>query len=385
MTLECQRDKFYLPEQVSYLNCAFMAPNLKSVEEAGIRGIRMKNFPYLMTKEDFFEPVDELKKLFAKLINLDEFERVALIPSVSYGIASVARNVKPKPYGNIVVAAEQFPSNYYAWKRLADTYDLQMRIIRPPESNQRGKVWNEMILESIDDQTVLVAIANAHWADGTKFNMLSIRERTIQHTALLVIDGTQSIGAMPFDVSHVKPDALICAGYKWILGPYSLGLAYLSERFDNGIPIEENWITRWGSDNFQGLVNYEDRYLPKAARYSVGESSNFILVPMLSEAIRQLIEWQPERIQLYCKQLIDSPLQELHEMGAYIESEEFRGNHLFGIRTRDRFDLSKLTDAFSREQVFVSLRGDFVRVSVNVFNNQQDLAKLVQCFREARL
>ena len=98
--------------------------------------------------------------------------------------------------------------------------------------------------------------------------------------ARFVIDGTQSVGALPFDVGHTRPDAVACAGYKWLTGPYSVGTAWYGPAFDGGTPIEENWITRAGSDRFNELVNYRDDYRPGAIRYDVSERSNFILLPM---------------------------------------------------------------------------------------------------------
>ena len=383
--LACQRDKFFIPEDVAYLNCGYMAPNMKSVETAGIEGIRRKNLPFEITKDEFFEPLSKVKSLFAKIIHLNDPERVAIIPSVSYGIASVARNIKPKLYGNIVVAAEQFPSNYYAWKRFADTYDLQMRQVRPSEGPNRGQNWNEAILENIDSQTVLVAIGNIHWADGTKFDLSALREKTRQCGALLILDGTQSVGAMPFNINDVQPDALICASYKWLLGPYSIGLAYFSEAFDSGIPIEENWINRQGSDNFQGLVNYEDRSLPRARRYSVGEASNFVLLPMLGAAMEQILEWQPENIQAYAKNLSTPYIAQLQEMGASVEETQYRSHHLFGVRLGENFDLELLQNQFQKEKVYVSFRGNSVRISVNVFNHERDMEQLIACFEKAKM
>ena len=66
------------------------------------------------------------------------------------------------------------------------------------------------------------------------------------------------VGALPFDVREIQPDALVCAGYKWLLGPYSIGVAYFGPRYDGGEPIEENWIARRGSEDFQRLVDYQD-------------------------------------------------------------------------------------------------------------------------------
>jgi hypothetical protein len=111
-----------------------------------------------------------------------------------------------------------------------------------------------------------------------------------------VVDGTQSVGALPIDVQKYRIDALVCGGYKWLMGPYSLGVAYLSEYFDDGIPLEESWMNRRGSDDFQRLVAYEPQYRPGAARYDVGEHSNFILLPMLTAALRQILAWEPAQI-----------------------------------------------------------------------------------------
>ena len=88
-----------------------------------------------------------------------------------------------------------------------------------------------------------------------------------------------------------------------MLGHYGLGVAYYSERFNQGIPIEDNWINRKDSDDFQNLVNYQDQYREGAARYSVGEQSNFIQVPILQAGLEQILEWGVENIQAYCTDL----------------------------------------------------------------------------------
>jgi selenocysteine lyase/cysteine desulfurase len=380
--LENQRSKFHLPDEVTYLNNAFMAPNLQTVEAAGIQGILRKNVPFEITVNDFFEPVERVKKAFSKLINNPEPQRIAIIPSVSYGIASVARNIKPKNYGNIVVAAEQFPSNYYAWKRYADTYDLQIKTVRPSESSHKGASWNQAILDQIDADTAVVAIGNVHWADGTLFDLKAIREVCTKYDTYLVIDGTQSVGALPFDIGEIQPDALICAGYKWLLGPYAIGMAYYGPRFDQGIPIEENWINRKGSENFQDLVNYEEQYQPQARRYNVGESSNFILIPMVEAALQQIDDWGIANIQAYTKELVQPWLDPLRELGCSIEEDAFRCGHLFGLRLPTGYDLEKVKEHFKNEKIYVSFRGSAVRVSTHLYNRREDLEKLVMTLKK---
>ena len=188
------------------------------------------------------------------------------------------------------------------------------------------------------------------------------------------MDGTQSVGALPFSVKKVQPDALICAGYKWLMGPYSLGLAYLGPAFDEGFPLEENWINRLNSEDFGGLVRYQEDYQPGSLRYEVGEHSNFILVPMLSRALRQIQEWGVENIQEYLLGIGKAPLQRLRDKGIWVEREGAISPHLFGIAMPD---LEKVKEKLIQSNVHVSYRGDFIRVSPHVYNREGDLQRLV--------
>lgn len=355
-----------------------MSPLLKAVEKQGVAGIQRKRNPTSVSPKDFFTDTEKLRREFAKLIQA-ESSRIVIIPSVSYGMANVMNNLKVSASDNVVVAAEQFPSNYYPWQRLQADTGVQIKIIAAPETKtNRGKQWNERLLEAIDTDTKLVALGHVHWADGTKFNLKAIRARTREVGARLVIDGTQSIGALPFSVREIQPDALICAGYKWLMGPYSIGLAYYGESFDNGKPVEENWINRLNSENFSALVNYQPEYQPGALRYEVGEHSNFILVPMMLEALKQINQWKPQAIQKYCKSITQKPIALLREAGFWIEEENARGHHLFGIRLPEGADLEVVKKRILKNKISVSFRGNAIRVSPHLYNTESDMMKLVR-------
>lgn len=375
--LSCQKNRFCLNDSVHYVNCAYMSPLPRVVEEAGIAGIRRKRTPAGIHEEDFFSESRQLRERFARLINAPAAERIAIIPSVSYGIATAARNLTTRAGDNIVLAEEQFPSNVYAWQRLADSTGAEIRTARIPRStDRRGEEWNQNILTSIDTHTSVVAIPHVHWADGTRFDLEAIGARARQVDAALIVDATQSVGALPFDVQALQPDALITAGYKWLFGPYSLGVAYFSPRFNNGTPIEENWITRRGSQDFSSLVRYEDDYQPGAIRYDVGERSNFILTPMLNTALRLLLNWSVEDIQAYCRKLTNSLIDDLRAENWKIESADWRANHLFGVRAPDQMEIETVKAELDRRNVAVSVRGNAVRISPNVYNTLDDIHAL---------
>jgi len=362
-----------------------MSPMLKRVERAGLAGIKRKRNPFLISAEDFFTETEVLRKEYAKLIRVNEPKRIVVIPSASYGLSTVAKNVKVGAGDSILVLHEQFPSNMYPWRRVAEQSGARLDVVEPPDTfKDRGKEWNVRLLEAIKKETKLIAMGHVHWADGTKFDLEAVGRRAREVGARLVIDGTQSIGALPFDVSKVKPDALICAGYKWLMGPYSIGMGYFGDSFDNGVPLEENWINRSGSENFAGLIKYEDSYQPGSLRYEVGEHSNFILVPMMLEALRQINAWTPAAIQAYCKSISKDAINALRENGNWVEQDEFRAHHLFGIRFPKGTDVSMIKERIRRKRISVSFRGESVRVSPNVYNTATEMNQLARVIGDIR-
>jgi len=358
-----------------------MSPVSKKVEKAGIRGIKKKRKPYLVTPEDFFKDADTCRILFSKVINNDEPDRIALLPSASYGLANVTNNLRGKS-GKIILVEEQFPSNVYPWKAIENDH-LKIKMIDKPAGIKKGRKWNEDIKSAIDSETLVVSLGHVHWADGTLFDLESIREKTREVGALLIIDGTQSIGALPFDVQSIQPDALICAGYKWLFGPYSFALGYYGPAFDNGEPIEENWINRKGSENFGGLINYEPEYHPKALRYEVGEHSNFILLPMMIAALKQVLNWGVFNINEYSSYLSEILINETQSIGYDYEDQDFRSGHLVGLTPPSTVKINDLQNTFKQKRISVSTRGTSIRVSPNVYNDERDIDRLVKTLKQA--
>lgn len=356
---------------------------LKSVEKAGVRGVRSGRNPVQVTPEDFFSDSRTLRATFASLIGAEE-SRIAIIPSVSYGIANAARNIKLQRNEEVIVVSEQFPSNYYAWQRLCEDTGGVLKVVDSPESlDERGKKWNERVLEAIGARTRVVALAHTHWADGTKFDLEAIRARTEEVGSLLIVDGSQSVGALPFDVKRIRPDALICTGYKWLLGPYSIGLAYYGPHFDNGRPIEENWINRRDSEDFSSLVVYNQAYQPGALRYEVGEHSNFILVPMMIKALEQINRWGVDNIQEYCAALTRAAATELRALDCWVEDEAYRGGHILGVRLRADMDVEKVKASLQQNRIYVSFRGQAIRVAPHLYNTARDLDRFVRVLARA--
>lgn len=374
--LACQKERFHLHEDLHYLNCAYMAPLPRTVERAGIEGLRKKRNPAKIGAEDFFKDSDRVRRLFGRVIGADSGS-IAIVPSVSYGIAAAAANVEIERGGKIIVAHEQFPSNVYPWRRLAGRRGAEIVTVGPEDAvDARAAVWNQRILEAIGPSTAVVALANVHWADGTRFELEAIGERARDVGAALIVDGTQSVGALPFDVRTIRPTAVVCAGYKWLFGPYSIGMAYFSEPMHDGVPLEDNWITRRHSERFSELVQYEGGYQPGAIRFDVGERSNFILLPMMASALELVLEWTPQAVQDYCRDLTAELVREARSMDYRIEEESGRGHHLFGIRLPPTAEAGVLRGELAARGVSVSVRGNALRISPHAYNDSADVEAL---------
>ena len=374
--LSCQKDLFTLPNKLHYLNCAYMSPLSQKVQEAGIVGVGVKGNPSQISPEDFFEQSNQLRDYFARIINVDA-NKVALIPSVSYGVNTAVANIKATAGQNIIILSEQFPSNVYPWYRFRDN-GVEIRTISAPNSiKNRAKEWNSRILEAIDSNTAVVAMPQVHWTDGTLFDLESIGTRAREVGAVFIIDAIQSVGAYPFDNSKIRADAVIVANYKHLMGPYGIGYAYYGEYFDNGKPLEDNWLSRKGSEDFGRLIDYQDEYTAGAARFDMGGRANPILQAMAVAALEQVLDFGVDNIQNYCQNLTKPYIKQIQELGFSIENENWRGAHLFGIYLPDNIDLNSLKNTLLNKNISVSVRGAAIRVSPNIYNDEADMQALL--------
>jgi selenocysteine lyase/cysteine desulfurase len=375
---------FLIDPDVHYLNCAYMSPLPQAVEEAGRIGLARKRQPWTIRAEDFFTDVDAVKAAFAAVLGTARRDRVAILASVSYGMAIVARNLPIVAGQHIVVAGEQFPSNVHPWRRLAQQRGAQVRTVVAPQRREgRAEGWNEALYAAIDERTALLALGHVHWADGTRFDLERLAARAHEVGALVVIDGTQSVGALEFPFDAARPDAVICAAYKWLMGPYGLAFGWFGDAFAEGEPVEETWAGRRGSEDFRGLVDYVDGYGPGSSRFDVGQRADFITLPMAIEALRLVKAWGTDRIQSHAASLWAPVLEPLRNAGYAIEDASWRGAHLVGVRPPDGTDMRALAERLAAARVHVSLRGASIRVSPHLYNTPEDMQALADALIQA--
>jgi selenocysteine lyase/cysteine desulfurase len=364
---------FEIPQGVTYLNCANMAPQLRSVTAAGHEAVRKKAAPWTLSSAEWFTGAEELRTLAGRVMDT-EAKNVALVPAASYGIAVAAKNVEVTSGRSIVIVEHEFPSNVYAWRELAIRQGGRLVTVqRSPESG-----WTDSLLQAIDDQTAVVSVPQCHWTDGSVIDLIRVGERAREVGAAFVIDASQSLGACPLDLRRVQPDFLVSVGYKWLLGPYGMGYLYVAPKWhENGSPLEESWLTRMGSEDFTRLIDYRDEYRQGARRFDMGEFPQFVLAPMAAIALRQILAWGVEGIQHLLSKLTDGIARYASDSAYAVLPYEQRCRHMIGIRL-SRGVPAMLPATLAAASVYVSIRGDCIRIGPHLYNSACDVERLFE-------
>ncbi len=380
--LACQKALFSLDPDECWLDSAYMGPLPDRVRDAGMAALARRAFPVGITAGDFFAPAERVRAMLARLVGADP-ERIAFVTTATSGFALLEKNLRPEPGANVVLLGDQFPSNVYAWRRWR-ARDVELRMVVAPDAPLRaiagepGRTarWNDAVVEAIDARTRLVSIEQAHWTDGTLFDLARIGARCRQVGAVFAVDATQTAGAMPIDVDALGIDALVVHCYKSMLASYGLGFVVLSERFADGEPLDEGWLVRAGSDDFAGLVDYQDAYAAGMRRYDTSLRSNGMLIDMLDAACELLLQWRPERIRAYLLDIEAGFAERLAASGYEIAAPADRAANLFGVRLPSGMAPGEVREALAARRIRVSVRGSAVRVAPHVFNDEADLDRL---------
>jgi selenocysteine lyase/cysteine desulfurase len=366
-----QRALFDIPDGVAYLNCAYMSPLLRAAVEAGAAGLARKARPWTLSPADFFPASEPARALFAGLVGADA-EGVALVPSASYGIAVAARNLTVGPGRRVVTLKDQFPSNVHAWRRLAaETGGTVVAVETRADVDATPAV-----LAAIDERCAVAALPNVLWTTGARLDLIAIGARCRDVGAALVLDLTQSAGAMATDLGAIRPDFAVAACYKWLLGPYATGFLWVAPQRRDGRPLEETWLGRAGSEDFAALVDYADAYQPGARRFDMGERCNFALLPAVIVALETLSAWGPPAIGATLGAYTAALGARARGLGLVPTPDALRGPHYLSLAlpggTRD-----DVPARLAAEGVHVSRRGRSLRVTPHLWNDAADADRLI--------
>ncbi len=364
--LPSQRSLFNIPKDIIYMNTAYMSPLLNSVIHAINEGTQAKANPWKIKISDFYENVEEARFLFSQIVNT-ESSSIAIVPSASYGIETAAKNILLTANQNIVILDQQFPSNVYPWFRMAKENNATIKMV--PVKIEHN--LTTQILNSINENCKVVALPNVLWTTGQVIDLVTIRQKCDFVNAALVLDLTQSVGAMSIDFNLVKPDFAVVANYKWMLGPYATGFLYVDPKYHNGNPLEGGWISRQNSQDFSNLVNYSTKYQSGAIRFDMGERSNFSLIPGVITALEQLLAWEIPEIEITLSSQNSNLTSKLKSLGLEVIKETHRGPHFLSAQLPTDSN-PKLLNILELKGIYLSKRGNSLRITPHLWNTQSE-------------
>ena len=304
-------------------------------------------------------------------------ENIALIPAVSYGAETAAKNIRLRKNGELLLPAGEFPSHVYPWLAAAEESGAIVRFV----SRESGASWAESFEAQIGPATQVVCVSPCDWSNGRSFGLAQLSRTVRKFGARLVLDLSQSLGAASLDLNDIKPDFAYSVGYKWQLGPYGLSYMYVSADFLNGRPIENNWINRRHSEDFSRLTEYRREYQPGARRFDSGQHSSLILNHMALGALTFINELGVEKINTHIRRLNLRLMSGLGELGFEVPAISETLGHMFGAKPPMGFSASALGAALSEQKVFVSSRGENLRFSPHIYNDDADVTRALSAVR----
>jgi selenocysteine lyase/cysteine desulfurase len=376
LDLTRQRSLFEVPDEVAYFNTASLAPPLRSVRAAGEAALARSAAPWKIASRDWFTEVERLRELFARVIGSDS-DSVALVPASSYGMAVAAANLDAGPDQRVLVLDEEYPSGIYTWRAFARRTGAELHTVR----REQGQDWTDAIQAALDGRAAVVSLPHVHWTSGALIDLPVVADSVHELGAALVIDASQSAGAMPIDVSELRPDFLVCVGYKWLLGPYSLGYLYVDQRYHEGQPLEHNWIARKGAERFDRLVDYTDELQPGARRFDVGERTNFVLTPPAIAALEQVLEWEVAEIAATLAAITAEIENGARERGLPAIGAAQRGPHMIAIELGES-DPERVVKGLADRGVHAGLRSSWLRIAPHLHTRPVDVERLFSALDE---
>lgn len=272
-----------------------------------------------------------------------------------------------------------------------------MRVVPAPSLLPEGVSWTEAVLSRIDASTGVVAVVPTFWTSGHVLDLMVIGARCRELGAALVIDGTQSIGAVEFDVRAVQPDFVLCSGYKWLLCPYGVSFLWAAPPYATGAGARGLELHGWdslttgrgratwglpgGEDVATGVLDMSGSH--NARRFDAGElCGNWMTLPGAIAALEQLLEWTPAAVGGGIAPLCDRIADAAEQRGWRPTPAAARAPHMIGIERGAPWPGDLAPRCWERHGVHVSLRGGMLRVAPHLYNSEEDCDRLMDALEQ---
>jgi len=374
--LPSQRALFEIPRQICYLNAASYSPLPLRTLEAGRAAVLRKGTPWTLEASFANQQHERARLAAARLINAAASD-VALIPSISYGVATAAKILPIARGTRVIVLENDHSSPVLEWRTRAESEGFSVETVRQPDDGD----WTSAVLESIERSGAppvsLASISSVHWSDGGLIDVDKVGAALRQRGAAFLIDATQSAGVLAMDVQRLDPDFVIFPTYKWLLGPYGRAFLYVAKRHQNGIPLEQ---TASGRRNVraENAVYFTDvSYVADARRFDMGERDHFVSMEMASIGMEMMADWGAPAIGQRLAMLTERIAAGVRDIGVHVLEAHLRAPHILSLAFKGGMPAG-LIEGMASEGVYVAPRLGRMRVSPHVYNDEADADRFVE-------
>jgi len=374
--LSSQRASFDIPRDVCYLNAASYSPLPIRTLEAGRIAVGLKGRPWTVEASFLNTQYERARTAAARLIQAEPSD-IALIPSISYGVATAAKLFTPGRGTRVLVLENDHSSPVLEWHARAEAQGFSVETIKQPDDAD----WTSAVLESIERSGAppvsLASISSVHWSDGGLIDVDKVGAALRQRGAAFLIDATQSAGVLAPDVGRLDPDFVIFPTYKWLVGPYGRAFLYVARRHQNGIPLEQ---TAGGRRNVraENAVYFTDLdYVSDARRFDMGERDFFISLEMASIGMEMMADWGADTIRKRLAMLTERIATAVRDIGIRVPETHLRSPHILSLAFTGGMP-AKLVEGLASEGVYVAPRLGRMRVSPHVYNDEADADRFVE-------
>ncbi|HJX38472.1 MAG TPA: aminotransferase class V-fold PLP-dependent enzyme [Anaerolineae bacterium] len=365
------REIFPITSEYTFLNCAAVSPLALPVKEAIEKCIRDQcergTWAYI---EEWHECEARVREKLARLVG-GSAEEIALLGNTSDGLATVASGLKWNDGDSVVTCNLEFPANVYPWLNLQDRYGVRVQIVRARD----GRVLAEDMFAAADESTRVIAVSYVQWTTGLRMDLESIGRFCKERGIYFVVDAIQGLGALPVDVGRFGVDFMSAGSYKYLLGPIGVGCFYCRKDMQGDV-----WPSRVGHRNVVDdmSLDYKLDLWPSAKRFEAG-AMNYLGLHGLDASLDIIEKAGVENIERHVLRLTDLLIEKLQEKRYRVVSstrpEERSGIVAFAHRYHASEELlHTLTEA----KVVVSLREGAIRASVHLYNDEEDIARLLE-------
>lgn len=313
----------------------------------------------------------ELRGLVTTLWNARP-EEVALSPSVSAALSSLASAVDYRQRNRVVISELDFPTLAYQWLARPE-----VELVRVPSDDGIG-IAPERWAEYIDERTAVVATSHVFYSSGYIQDVAAIGELARRAGALFIVDGYQAMGQLPVDPRALGADAYIAGPLKWMLG--GPGLAFLWVRAERIAALEPTVVSWFGArDQFSFRVD-ELEYRDDAGRFSLGTPAVATAYTALGGA-EIIVELGVERIRERVAALTDHLVDALDSAGFQLRVPA-EARHRSGIVMARVPDSAAAVAALAERGIIVDRRGEYVRLSPHFYNTRDEGDRAVRALFE---